>query len=149
MAIAQDASKLKPSNKKNARWSQEDNAVLIDLLKSHQSKGHQSDSGWKGIVWTACEEALRGSESRSGGGPKTASGCKEHWHSVRLSFGDMLYTPRLIWDQMRKSYLTVKKLVNQSGWGWDDERKLTVAPSDVWDTYVAVRLHLCIMEAGY
>ena len=87
MAVAQGASELKPSNRKNARWSQEDNTVLIDLLKVHQSKGHQSDSGWKTIVWTACEEALRDSEIQSGGGPKTASGCKEHWLSVCPSVG--------------------------------------------------------------
>jgi hypothetical protein len=42
---------------------------------------------------------------------------------------------------MRKSYLTVKKLANQSGWGWDSERKVAVAPPDVWDTYIAVRPH--------
>ena len=85
MAIAQDTSAPKSNHKKNARWSQEDNAVLIEQLKIHQSKGHQSDSGWKSLVWTACEVALRESEIKSGGGPKTASGCKEHWLSVCLS----------------------------------------------------------------
>jgi len=87
MADTQESSELKPSYKKHARWSQEDNAKLIDLLKIHQSKGHQSDSGWKGIVWTACEVAFRDSEKKSGGGPKTASGCKDHWLSVHLSPG--------------------------------------------------------------
>jgi len=76
------------SCKKNTRWSQEDNAALIDLLRIHQSKGHQSDSGWKNIVWTVCEVAFRDSEKKSGGGPKTVSGCKEHWHLVCLLSSD-------------------------------------------------------------
>ena len=50
---------------------------------------------------------------------------------------------------MWKSYLTVKKLVNQSGWGWDDEQKIAVAPADVWDTYVAVRSCFCICDTGF
>ena len=49
---------------------------------------------------------------------------------------------------MRKSYLTVKQLVNQLGWGWDDKQKLVVAPPDVWDTYIAVSSH-SISKAGY
>lgn len=40
--------------------------------------------------------------------------------------------------QLRKSYLAVKKLADQSGWGWDDERKVAIAPPDVWDTYITV-----------
>ena len=73
MVTVQDVGELKQSPKKNARWSQDNNAVIIELLKNHQSEGHQSDSGWKSIVWTACEVALWGSEKQSGGGPKTAS----------------------------------------------------------------------------
>ena len=62
---------------KNARLSQGDVPVLIDLLKNHQSQGHHSDAGWKGIVWTARETDLRNSEPHSGGGPKTVKGCGE------------------------------------------------------------------------
>ena len=43
---------------------------------------------------------------------------------------------------MRKSYLIVKKLVDQSGWGWDDDKKLVVAPPAVWNMYIVVRLYL-------
>jgi len=70
-------------------------------------------------VWTACGEALHSSEGKSGGGAKTANGCKEHWLSLR------------------KSYLAIKMLVNQSGWGWDDERKVVATTPEVWDTYIA------------
>lgn len=43
---------------------------------------------------------------------------------------------------MRKSYLIVKNITNQSGWGRDNKRKLVVAPPDVWDTYLVVCLCL-------
>ena len=87
MVATQEAANLEPSRKKNARWSHEDNKIFVDSLKAHQSQGHQSDNGWKNIVWTSCEVALQGSETRSGGGPKTADGCKEHWGTVCSSFG--------------------------------------------------------------
>ena len=45
--------------------------------------------------------------------------------------------------------MIVKKLVNQSGWGWDDKRKLVVAPPDVWDTYIAVRPPLPTTGSGH
>ena len=82
MAVAQGASGLNPTSRKNARWRKEDDQVSIDTLKMQQSKGNQTDSGWKHTVWTACEVALQGSEKDSGGGPKTERRCKEHWHSV-------------------------------------------------------------------
>ena len=50
---------------------------------------------------------------------------------------------------MRKSYLAVKKLVNQSGWGWDSDRNIATAPPDVWDTYITVCLYSHITEAGH
>ena len=87
VAASQETANLELSHRKNARWSREDNTIFIDLLRAHQLKGHQSDNGWKNIVWTACEEALQGSESQSGGGPKTASGCKEQWATVCSPFG--------------------------------------------------------------
>jgi hypothetical protein len=89
MSVVENSTTLeRPGRRKNAKWSREDDAVFIDLLTTHQSKGNQSDNGWKKIVWTACEEALRVGEKQSGGGPKTASGCKDHWLSVCLSLGD-------------------------------------------------------------
>lgn len=30
----------------------------------------------------------------------------------------------------------MKKLRGQSGFGWDDERQMVTAPSDVWDEYL-------------
>ena len=92
MAAVQEAPSSELGRKKNARWSKEDDATLVNLLTTHQSLGHQSDNGWKSIVWTACEEALQGSEEKSGGGAKTTNRCKEHWLSVRLflSYGHAL-----------------------------------------------------------
>ena len=62
MAVVQDASEFNPTSRKNTRWRKEGDHVLIDTLRIQQSKGNQADSGWKRVVWTACEVALRGSE---------------------------------------------------------------------------------------
>ena len=35
----------------------------------------------------------------------------------------------------------VKHLRGLSGWGWDDTRKIIIAPDDVWDAYLAASLY--------
>lgn len=74
MAVTQGTHEHKQDSRKNARWSKEDDRVFVDVLKDQQSKGNQADNGWKRIVWTACEQALRNGEIQSGGGPQDRQG---------------------------------------------------------------------------
>ena len=41
--------------------------------------------------------------------------------------------------QLKKNYVQVNKLRNQSGFGWDDGLKMVTASDDVWATYLKVR----------
>jgi hypothetical protein len=65
-----------------AVWTDHDDRVLINTLLDQREKGHQSDSGFKMIAYTACAEALALSESESGGVAKTAKLCQDHWTTV-------------------------------------------------------------------
>ena len=59
---------------KKASWKlPADNKTLLECLKQQQAAGNQSDTGFKPVAWTACVVALRGSEKRSGGGPKVSN----------------------------------------------------------------------------
>jgi len=41
--------------------------------------------------------------------------------------------------QLKQEFDIVKTLRGLSGFGWDDERKIVTASSDVWDAYIEVR----------
>jgi hypothetical protein len=76
---------------KKASWKlAADDETLVECLKQQQAAGNQSDTGFKPVAWTACVIALRGSEKRSGGGPKTAKSCKDHFGAVSFSLPDLL-----------------------------------------------------------
>ena len=67
---------------KKAKWTSADDVTLIVTLQDEQAKGNQADNSWKAVVWTACEQALTGSEERSRGAPKRVKGCQNHWSLV-------------------------------------------------------------------
>ena len=73
-----------PASRKKASWKPVDDEILLECLRQQQAAGHQLDTGFKPVAWTACALALKDSDKRSGGGPKTAKGCKDHFGTVTL-----------------------------------------------------------------
>jgi hypothetical protein len=57
-----------PASRKKATWKPTDDQTLLECLRQQQAAGHQSDTGFKPVAWTACALALKDSEKRSGGG---------------------------------------------------------------------------------
>ena len=41
---------------------------------------------------------------------------------------------------MKDKYKIVRAIRENSGFGWDDTRKVATAPDDVWDRYIQVRI---------
>ena len=74
-----------PSNSTKNAWRTADNATLVDCLIEQRTLGHQSDSRFKDIAFTACVEALADSHLTSGGTLKTATSCSDHWSKVQVS----------------------------------------------------------------
>jgi hypothetical protein len=70
------------ASRKKASWKLADDETLLECLRQQQAAGHQSDTGFKPVAWTACALALKGSEKLSGGSPKTVKGCKDHFGTV-------------------------------------------------------------------
>ncbi|KAF6170732.1 hypothetical protein GIB67_015684, partial [Kingdonia uniflora] len=42
--------------------------------------------------------------------------------------------------KLRSIYMILKALLNQSGFGWDDEKQMVTAETYVWDDYLKVHL---------
>ncbi|KAG1858919.1 hypothetical protein F4604DRAFT_1518960, partial [Suillus subluteus] len=107
-----------PSASTKTVWKSNDDAVLIATLLKEREEGRQSDSGFKPKSFVACAEALQGSEKTSGGVAKTSGSCHDHW------------------GKLKKDFAVVKKLREQSGFGWDNTLKIVTAPPDVWEKYL-------------
>jgi hypothetical protein len=82
---AAQALRGKPSKSTKAVWRSQDSALLIDTLLKECEAGHQSDTGFKPVTWTACALALQGSEVVSGGIMKTASSARDYFGKVSPS----------------------------------------------------------------
>jgi hypothetical protein len=74
--------KKTPKAPKRVVWKSADDGVLVGVLTEQASTGHQSDNGWKSLVWTAASLALEGSELKSGGAPKNDEACLSRWGKV-------------------------------------------------------------------
>jgi hypothetical protein len=73
----------KPDKTSAVRWSQSDEALMLDTLTDMKREGkHWGDNNPRPEAWTKCEGVLKGSEKRSGGGPKTAKSIKSRWNRV-------------------------------------------------------------------
>jgi hypothetical protein len=128
-----------PSKSTIAVWTDKDDKVLVETLLKECEEGRQSDSGFKPASWTACAEALKGSEITSGGITKTSTSCHDHWSKVRASRLLLVgYEVLIVQTQLKKDFGIVKKLREQSGFGWDSTTSKVMAPDDVWQKYVAV-----------
>ncbi|KAG1731095.1 uncharacterized protein EDB91DRAFT_1034732, partial [Suillus paluster] len=114
--------KLKmPSASTKTVWKSNDDAVLIATLLKEQEEGCQSDSGFKPKSFVACAEALQGSKKMSGGVAKTFGSCHDHW------------------GKCKKDFTVIKKLREQSGFGWNHTLKIVTAPPDIWEKYLEAR----------
>ena len=68
--------------KDKVKWSQANDAMLLQTLTAKKSEGHWGDNNPKPPVWAECTRALAGSEKRSGGIAKRADAIKSRWQKV-------------------------------------------------------------------
>ncbi|OAX35831.1 hypothetical protein K503DRAFT_784794 [Rhizopogon vinicolor AM-OR11-026] len=94
-----------PSTSTNTVWKSNDDAMLIATLLKEREEGCQSDSGFEPKSFIACAEALKSSEKMSVWIAKSSGSCHNHW------------------GKLKKDFAVVKKLREQSGFGWDNTLK--------------------------
>ncbi|TFK64063.1 hypothetical protein BDN72DRAFT_775130 [Pluteus cervinus] len=116
---------VKPAAAPRCIWTSDDDVVLLQVLRQEKVNGGQSDSGWKSVVWTTALAELK-VKGDNKGAPKTASKISDHFANVCSLF----------WFFLKANFVQVKKLREQSGFGWDDVTKLVIASNDTWDAYI-------------
>jgi hypothetical protein len=88
---------------------------LIGLLKDHDVPGFRTHNAWSKEAWTNIVCRLN-----------AKFGCSFTLNQVKQKEQDL-----------KKDYRVVKELQEESGFGWDSERKMVTAPPNVWANFAA------------
>jgi predicted nucleic acid-binding protein len=104
------------SNKHKADWTLSKDAYLVEQLKAQQDAGKRSDTGWKKEAWKGVINAF----------------------NAHFDLENNINQLKSRTNQLKKQYKTMKKLREQSGFGWDDLLHVVTADDDVWDQYLMV-----------
>ena len=99
-----------------ARWTEDSLVTFLECLLVEKRQGNFTSTGFKSDAWTRiCNSFNR----RSG-----AAYNKAQLHNQ--------------YNSLKKKYSIFEQLKNNSGFGWDEERKMVTAPDDVWERYLSV-----------
>lgn len=90
---------------------------LIGLLKDHDVPGFRTHNAWSKEAWTNIVCRLN-----------AKFGCSFTLNQVKQKEQDL-----------KKDYRVVKELQEESGFGWDSERKMVTAPPNVWANFAACK----------
>ncbi|EGN99298.1 hypothetical protein SERLA73DRAFT_160741 [Serpula lacrymans var. lacrymans S7.3] len=72
-----------PKEPRNAKWTSEDDATLVDKLKEAQMEGNQPDNNFKKPAFVGVAVVLVQSHKTSGGAPKTSTNCSRRWGTLK------------------------------------------------------------------
>ncbi|XP_020096378.1 uncharacterized protein At2g29880-like [Ananas comosus] len=104
-----------PKKQSRAKWTDMHRAYLVELLQEHNKDKWRGQNGWN----------------------------KEGWRSIHKAmitkFSHSNYTLEQVKDQeqqLKKQFKAVKNLVEMSGFGWDADKKMVSAPSEVWEPLI-------------
>ena len=70
------------NDKEKTRWTSADEVLLVETLAREKAKGNWGNNSPKPVVFTACEVALAGRGSVSGGTAKGIQAIKSRWQRV-------------------------------------------------------------------
>ena len=86
---------------------------LIELLKDYNVPGYRTQNAWSTEAWNSITDRMNQKFSSS------------------LAVAQVKQKEQ----DLKKDYRTVKDLVNESGFGWDPNRMMVVAPDVVWRSF--------------
>jgi hypothetical protein len=85
-------------------------SYLIELLKEHDTPRYQTQNAWSKEAWESIVYAFN--------------------LKICLSFASAQIKQKE--QDMKKDFKVIKDLLSESGFGWDPDRMMVVAPDDVW-----------------
>ncbi|KAF8411585.1 hypothetical protein HHK36_004141 [Tetracentron sinense] len=107
-------SKESKDKSKNANWNSPMEMVCIKTLTNEYNKGNKGDNGWKPQAYQAVVNAI--------------------YEKLGISLNKEQVRSRI--KRWKKEYLAISTLLDQSGFGWDDTKKMVTADDSVWDEYL-------------
>ncbi|KAF8414081.1 hypothetical protein HHK36_002080 [Tetracentron sinense] len=99
---------------KNANWNSPMEMVCIETLTNEYNKGNKRDNGWKPQAYQTVVNAI--------------------YEKLGISLNKEQVRSRI--KRWKKEYLAISTLLDQSGFGWDDTKKMVTADDSVWDEYL-------------
>ncbi|KAF8380702.1 hypothetical protein HHK36_028192 [Tetracentron sinense] len=88
--------------------------VCIETLTNEYNKGNKGDNGWKPQAYQAVVNAI--------------------YEKLGISLNKEQVRSRI--KRWKKEYLAISTLLDQSGFGWDDTKKMVTADDSIWDEYL-------------
>jgi hypothetical protein len=104
-------------------WDEATTTALLEGLVEQIDAGKRADNSFKKEAWTAALACV-------------APHCRVR-DGVRRLPTQQQATNRL--SYLREDWIEWRRLKEQTGIGWDEERNIPIAPDEWWDTYLRVR----------
>ncbi|XBH98994.1 hypothetical protein VPH35_128426 [Triticum aestivum] len=98
-----------------AKWSHQMKLFLVRLLKDYDVPGFRTHNAWSKEAWTNIVSRL----------------------NQRFDQSFTLNQVKQKEQDLKRDYRNVKELLDQSGFGWDKDRKMVDAPDNVWASFAA------------
>ncbi|KAM3372481.1 hypothetical protein ACQJBY_019390 [Aegilops geniculata] len=98
-----------------AKWSHQMKLFLVRLLKDHDVPGFRTHNAWSKEAWRNIVSRLNQKFDQS----FTLNQVKQKE------------------QDLKRDYRSVQELLDQSGFGWDKDRKMVDAPDSVWASFAA------------
>ncbi|VAH70598.1 unnamed protein product [Triticum turgidum subsp. durum] len=98
-----------------ARWNHQMKAYLIELLKDHDVPKYRMQNACSKEAWTNIVDKF----------------------NQRFNVSFTVVQVKQKEQDLKRDFKVVKGLVSESGFGWDRDRKMVVAPDNVWATLEA------------
>uniref|UniRef100_A0A8R7TFG8 Myb/SANT-like domain-containing protein n=1 Tax=Triticum urartu TaxID=4572 RepID=A0A8R7TFG8_TRIUA len=97
-------------NSSRAKWNHQMKAYLIELLRDHDVPKYRTQNAWSKEAWTNIVAKF----------------------NQRFDVSFMVVQVKQNEQDLKRDFKTVKDLISESGFGWDRDRKMVVAPDNVW-----------------
>lgn len=97
-------------NSGRAKWNHQMKAYLIELLRDHDVPKYRTQNAWSKEAWTSSVGKF----------------------NQRFDLSFTVVQVKQKEQDLKRDFKAVKDLISESGFGWDHDRKMVVAPDNVW-----------------
>lgn len=113
-----------PQEQSRARWTTSLTKILAELMVDQVHKGNKHNNSFNKKAWKYI--------------------CDEFYHKTGLKWDKEQLKNR--YSVLRRQYTTVKSILDQSDFNWDEATRTITASDEIWAEYIKVRsFFLCFV----